>query len=149
MQEMIKVTGTPTITLVCGLSNQIKRQETIHNLVVDAGLNFFIRKIFDDFNGSVGPEIITFAAGEGTTAAQAEDTELESEISRTSISLKTIDGNEIDLFGGFIDTQAVGTLTEFGVLTDDDTLIARVVVSDPFEKTQTDFLNISWNFQIG
>jgi len=149
MQEVIKVTGTPTITLVCGISNQIKQQKTIRNLVVDAGLNFFVRKIFDDFNGSIGPEIITFAAGEGTATPQPEDTQLESEISRTSISLKIINGNEIELFGGFIDTQAVGTLTEFGVLSDDDTLIARVVVTEPFEKTQTDFLNISWNFQIG
>lgn len=149
MKEMIKVTGIPTITLVCGLTNKVKRQETIRNLVVDSGLNFFIRKIFDDFNGQVGPEIITFAAGEGVTTPQPEDTELESEIARTSVSIKTISDNEIDLFGGFIDTQAVGTLTEFGVLADDDTLIARVVVSDPFEKTQTDFLNISWKFQIG
>jgi len=147
MKDLISITGRPTITLYDRHGN-VKQSLEEDNLIVDTGKNFIIQKVFDRLNDPV-PEIDTIAAGDGTTAAAASDTSLENQLGETVISNYSVTDNEITLFATISENVATGTINELGVLTSDDTLISRIVVSTPFEKAASDFLNISWSIQIG
>jgi len=147
MKDTIQITGRPTITLYDRYGN-VKQHLEEDNLIVDAGKNFIIKKAFDRFDDPV-PEIDTIAAGDGTTAAAASDTSLENQLGETAISSYSVTGNQITLFATLSENVATGTISELGVLSNDDTLISRIVVTTPFEKTSTDFLNISWSIEVG
>lgn len=147
MKDVLKITGRPTITLYDRNGN-VKQHLEEDNLIVDTGKNFIVRKAFDQIADPV-PEINTIAAGDGTTAAAVSDTSLENQIGETVITSYDVVDNEIDLFATLSENVATGTINELGILTSDDTLISRIVVSTPFEKAASDFLNISWKIQIG
>jgi len=147
MRDYIQITGRPTITLYDQYGN-VKQHLEEDNLIVDAGKNFIIKKAFDRFDDPA-PEIDTIAAGDGTTTVTASDTSLENQIGETAISSYSVTDNQITLFSTLSENVATGTISELAVLSSDDVLISRIVVSTPFEKTTTDFLNISWSIQVG
>lgn len=147
MKDILKITGRPTITLYDSNGN-VKQHLEEDNLIVDAGKNFIVQKAFDQIS-EPAPSINTIAAGDGTTAASASDTSLENQIGETVISSYSVANNQITAFATLSENVATGTINELGILTSDDTLISRIVVSTPFEKTSTDFINISWSIQIG
>jgi len=147
MKDTIKITGRPKITLY-DIHGNVKQHLEEDNLIVDAGKNFIIKKVFDRFDDPA-PEIDTIAAGDGTTAAAASDTSLENQLGETVISNYSVTNNEITLFATLGENVATGTINELAVLSSDDVLISRIVVSTPFEKAASDFLNISWNIAIG
>jgi len=147
MRDYIQITGRPTITLYNQYGN-IKQHLEEDNLIVDTGKNFIIKKAFDRFDDPV-PEIDTIAAGDGTTAVAASDASLENQLGETIISSYSVTDNQITLFATLSENVATGTISELAVLSSDDILISRIVVSTPFEKTTTDFLNISWSIEVG
>jgi len=147
MKDSIQITGRPTITLYDQYGN-VKQHLKEDNLIVDTGKNFIIKKTFDRFDDPA-PEIDTIAAGDGTTAAAASDTSLENQLGETVISSYSVADNQITLFATLSENVATGTISELAVLSSDDVLISRIVVSTPFEKTTTDFLNISWSIEVG
>jgi len=147
MRDYIQITGRPTITLYDQYGN-VKQHLEEDNLIVDAGKNFIIKKAFDRFDDPA-PEIDTIAAGDGTTAVAASDTSLENQLGETVISSYSVADNQITLFATLSENVATGTISELAVLSSDDVLISRIVVSTPFEKTTTDFLNVSWSIQVG
>ena len=147
MKDTIQITGRPTITLYDRYGN-VKQHLEEENLIVDSGKNFIIKKAFDRFDDPA-PEIDTIAAGDGTTAVTASDTSLENQIGETVISSYSVINNQIGLFATLIENVATGTISELAVLSSDDVLISRIVVSTPFEKAASDFLNISWNITVG
>jgi len=148
MKDTIQITGRPTITLYDKYGN-VKQHLEEDNLVVDVGKNFIIKKAFDRFTGSPVPEINTIAAGDGTTTENNSDTSLENQIGETVISSYSVNGGQITLFATLGENVATGTINELAVLSDDDVLISRIVVSTPFNKAASDFLNISWSIQVG
>jgi len=148
MRDYIQITGRPTITLYDQYGN-VKQHLEEDNLIVDAGKNFIIKKAFDQFDDPA-PEIDTIAAGDGNTAAAASaDISLENQIGETAISSYSVSDNQITLFATLGENVATGTINELAVLSSDNVLISRIVVSTPFEKTTTDFLNISWSIEVG
>jgi hypothetical protein len=138
MKDTIQITGRPTITLYDKYGN-VKQHLEEDNLVVDVGKNFIIKKAFDRFTG----------AGDGTTTENNSDTSLENQIGETVISSYSVNGGQITLFATLGENVATGTINELAVLSDDDVLISRIVVSTPFNKAASDFLNISWSIQVG
>jgi len=147
MQESFTIRGVPTITLYDQYGN-VKQHLKEDNLIVDTGKNFITKKIFDRFDDPA-PEINTIAAGDGTTAAAASDTALENQIGETVINSYSVTDNETTLFATLSENVATGTISELAVLSSDDVLISRIVVSTPFEKAASDFLNISWSIEVG
>lgn len=146
--DKLDVRGTPTIRLY-DAKGSLKKCLTENNLVVDTGKNYLIRKAFDQFPGEE-PSLDVIAVGTGTTPVQSTDTSLEAQFADTTISSFTFfDANEITLVAGFIQSVGTGTINELGLLASDDTLISRIVVSESFEKSETDFLSINWKIQIG
>ena len=147
MKDSIQITGRPTITLYDQYGN-VKQHLEEDNLIVDAGKNFIIKKAFDRFDNPA-PEIDTIAAGDGNTAAASSDISLENQIGETAISSYSVSDNQITLFATLGENVATGTISELAVLSSDDVLISRIVVSTPFEKAASDFLNISWSIEVG
>jgi len=147
MKDTIQITGRPTITLY-DRHGSVKQHIEEDNLIVDAGKNFIIKKAFDRFVDP-SPEIDTIAAGDGTTPPSASDTSLESQLGETVVRSYSVTDNQVTLFATLSEDVATGTINELAVIASDDTLISRIVVSTPFEKTSTDFLNISWSIEVG
>lgn len=143
----LQVAGYPSLFLY-DQSGNLKQELHDTNLVVDSGKEFMVRKLSDEFNTGT-PVLNTIAIGSGTTLETASDTSLENQIATTTINLTTINGNEVEYIGGFIQGIGTGNITEVGLLASDGTLICRTVVSTPFNKSSTDFLNINWKIQIG
>lgn len=147
MKDVVTIRGVPTIELYDEDGN-LKQSLTDNNLIVQSGKNYFARKIINETGGDTS-DITVFSAGNGTSPASVSDSTLESQTGVTNISDYFVNGNEITFFGGFIQGAATGTVSELGVLTDNSTLISRIVLSDPFEKAESDFLNVNWKIQIG
>jgi len=148
MRDTFTVRGVPTIELYDELGN-LKQSLTQNNLIVDTGKNYFLRKIFDQFSGAE-PDLDIVALGSGTTAPALTDTSLESQFATATVNSYVFEeNNEIVLVAGFIQGSGTGTINELGLLATDDTLISRIVVDTSFDKSATDFLNVSWTFQIG
>lgn len=148
IRDTIGIRGVPTIELYDGDGN-LKQSLTENNLVVKTGTNYILRKAFDQFTSSE-PVLEVVAVGSGTTEPTIDDTSLESQFGSSTVDTYTFtEDNEILLLTGFIQGVGTGTINELGLLATDGTLISRIVVSQSFEKTETDFLNVNWQIQIG
>lgn len=148
IRDTIGIRGVPTIELYDGDGN-LKQSLTENNLVVKTGTNYILRKAFDQFT-SGEPTLEVVAVGSGTTAPTLDDTSLESQFDTSTVDTYTFtEDNEILLLTAFIQGVGTGTINELGLLATDGTLISRIVVSQSFEKTATDFLNVNWRFRIG
>ena len=148
IRDALSISGVPTIELYDEDGN-LKQSLTENNLVVKTGTNYILRKAFDQFSGTE-PALEVVAVGSGTTAPTVEDTSLESQFDTSTVdSYSFTADNEIVLLTGFIQGVGTGTINELGLLATDGTLISRIVVSQSFEKTATDFLNVNWRFRIG
>jgi len=148
MKDVFTVRGVPTIELYDRFGD-LKQSLTQDNLIVDTGKNYFLRKIFNQFSGTEF-DLDIIALGSGTTAPTLSDTSLETQFATATVNSYAFEtNNEIVVIAGFIQGSGTGTINELGLLASDDTLISRIVVDTPFDKTATDFLNVSWTFQIG
>lgn len=148
IEEEIKVTGVVDIELYSA-NGELKHQETINNLVTTAGKNFIVRKIINDAEdiGSIG-------IGSGTTPATLTDVELESELANVAVRFQFIDTIETNILfnvSTFEENVGTGTIREVGLFSDSSPqkLLCRTVVSTPFVKDATDYLNVSWKIKIG
>ena len=149
IKDTIEIQGVPTIELY-DANGRLKQSLTEKNLIVKTGKNYFLRKAFDQFNSGSEPALEVVAVGSGTTTPTIDDTSLESQFDSSTVdSYSFLADNEIVLLTGFIQGVGTGTINELGLLATDGTLISRIVVSQSFEKTATDFLNVNWSFQIG
>jgi len=119
------------------------------NLITDAGLQLCRDLIASDQNF----EPTHIAVGTGTTAADALDTALETEVFRNTITLTEVNLNEV-VFQLFItELQANGnTLTETGLFNVNavagDGLWARAILDTPIVKTASTTATITWTITL-
>lgn len=148
MIEEIKVTGIVDIELYSA-DGKIKHQETVNNLVTRAGKNFIVRKITND------PENIqTISIGSGTEPATVDDTTLDQPLATEDVRFQSIDSvnnNILVNITTFEEGVGTGTIREVGLFSDSSPakLLCRTVVTTPFVKDPTDYLNVSWKIKIG
>jgi hypothetical protein len=115
-----------------------------NNLIVTNGKNFFTRRVFE-----TSSELISSVGlGTSSTAPTLEDFQLENQVGIRPIEFPQATGNIIEVVGTFPEGVATGTINEVGLFTNEDTMISRTVLTQPFEKTDQDFLNIIWQIQI-
>jgi hypothetical protein len=148
IQEELNVVGTVEIELLAA-NGTLKHKEIVSNLVMTAGKNLFVRKIINDTEN-----ISTIAIGSGDTPATVSDTQLESELASEDVRFQFIDTqnqNVLINLSTFAEGVGTGTIREVGLLSDSTPkkLLCRTVVSTPFEKAATDYLNVSWKIKIG
>jgi hypothetical protein len=131
-------------------SGNVKASGEQNNLVMAAGKMFFVKKIADhaDVNGMTISQI---AVGTGSEAPTLADTALDSQISTMPIAFRSVENNIMTFTTTFGPGVATGTIREVGLFNDASptVLLCRMVLNNPFVKTDTDFLTLSWRIQIG
>lgn len=146
--EKLSVKGIVELELVSA-NGEVKQKQIVNNLVTTAGKNFIVRKIIDD-----SENIASIGIGSGNTAASLSDTQLESELASEDVRFQFIDTENTNILvniSTFAESVGTGTVREVGLFSDSSpkTLLCRTVVSTPFEKSATDYLNVSWKIKIG
>jgi hypothetical protein len=123
-------------------NGNIKDERKIHNLVVNTGL----AHIADQLSSSPGQTAMShMAIGTGTTAADAADTTLETELDRNALTSNTDSGAVVTYVGDWAAGDGTGAITEAGILNNSSggTLLARSVFS-VVNKGASDTLQITW-----
>lgn len=129
---------------------KVKDKREIRNLIVDAGFDAAIQQILG-LSGVQPTEFNYVAVGTGTTAANASDTALETEIgSRVQDTVPDFTSpGQGDLIVTFAAGNGTGSLTESGVLnaSSGGTLLARTTFT-AITKGASDALQITWQFTL-
>jgi hypothetical protein len=124
----------------------VKRDETLHNLITTAGRNAIVSRLAS----SPGTAVPThMAIGTGATAAAAGDTTLQTELDRNAVTSNTASANVLTMVGDWAAGDGTGAITEAGVLSASSggTLFARAVFS-VINKAAGDTLQITWTFTL-
>lgn len=145
MNTMIGIKGRARLVLR-DEHGRVKRDETVENLITDAGRDAIIARLAS----SPGTAVPThMAVGTGTTAAAAADTTLETESDRNALTSNTVSDNVLTMVGDWAAGDATAALTEAGVLSasSSGTLFSRAVFSE-INKGASDTLQITWTYTL-
>lgn len=124
-----------------GKDGKVKQEQEIRNLVVDAGLDFIASRM-----GGTSSDIMShMAIGSGTTAANAADTTLGTELGRVALTASTVTDNAIAYVATFGAGVGAGAVTEAGILNAASAgdMLCRTVFS-VVNKAADDSLQITW-----
>lgn len=154
LKDQIAVpTGQVMIELRDAKSGRLKLRETYKNMFVTAGKN----SLADALRGTTANNkgIITYCAlGTGLTAPALADVQLQTELVRKLVSVRSVSGNIATFQTFFTTSEGNGSLKEAGLFGDDadgtvnsGTLFCRVAISRT--KTSSDTLTLSWTVTIG
>ena len=140
ISENLKMTGALTVS---------KNGEVVHqirNLVVTAGRNLVAARL-----AGGGSDVTHMAVGSGTTAAEAAQTSLVSEIDRNALDVSggTVTANAVEFTSTWAEGDGTGALTEAGLFTavSAGTMLARTVFS-VVNKGVNDTITITWTVTI-
>ena len=154
LQDQIAVpTGKILIELRDAKTGRLKFQDLVKNMFVTAGKNSLADGLRGTTESTKG--IITYCAlGTGTTAPALTDTDLQTELVRKLISVRSVSGNVATFQTFFTTSEGNGTLREAGLFGDDatatansGTLFCRAAINRT--KTSSDTLTLSWAVTIG
>jgi len=146
MIESLNITGTVNLELYNKGGVKINSMN-VSNLVTTLGKNFIVRKIIND-----AEDVSTIAIGTGTTAANVNDTDLDTSLASATIlfsSVDSVDTNIVSFTTTFEEGEGTGSITEVGLFSDNSALLCRTVLTTPFEKSPTDYLTVTWKIKIG
>lgn len=150
---LIPPQGSIQVILRDGKTGKVKEVQQYKNLFVTAGKN----SLADGLRGTTANDkgIITYCAlGTGVTTPALADTDLQTELFRKEVSVRSVTNNAA-LFETFFSTsEANGTLKEAGLFGDDatdsadsGTLFCRSAINRT--KTSSDTLTLRWTVTIG
>ena len=141
LNEKLTLTGALTISV----NGEVVRD--IKNLVVTTGKELVAANLQ---GGSVTP-VTHMAVGTGSTAADAGDTGLETEIDRNALETSggTVTSNVVSYSAVWAPGDGTGALTEAGLFTaaSGGTMLARTVFL-PVNKGVDDTVTIAWDVTI-
>lgn len=131
------------------------RRYVHNNMVVTFGKNAIAQRLSGN---SAAGEITYCALGTGTTAPALGDTEMETELVRKLISVRSYSGNIFTAQTFFTTSEGNGTLREAGLFgnavgrtasstPDSGQLYCRVAINRT--KTSSDTLSLSWTVTVG
>lgn len=145
--SLLLVTGEVYLELV-GPDGEIKDEQRVRNLVVDAGENH----IADQLSSSPGQGAMShMAIGTGSTAAAFGDTTLGAETDRNALTSRTDSVNVVTYVGTWAAGDGTNSaLREAGIFNaaSNGTMLARAVYSN-IDKQAGDTLTITWTVTIG
>lgn len=145
LSDNLKLKGDVAIKLFDKDGN-IKQEENIKNLVVDAGLDFIASRMV----GTSSNVMSHMGIGSGTTAAAAGNTDLESilgsRITLTSSSATSEEVLYVASFGAGVSTGAVTESAIFNASSGGD-MLCRTTFS-VINKSSDDTLQINWTISL-
>jgi hypothetical protein len=144
VEDTIKATGEVQIKLY-NPDGSVKSEQTIPNLVVTLGKNFIASRMV----GTTPAVMSHMAVGAGTTAANAADTALGSQLGIVTLTSGTATGAVATYVASFPAGTGTGAVTEAGVFnaSTSGTLLCRTVFS-VVNKGSLDAMTITWAITI-
>ena len=132
--------------LLTGSDGKVKVNETVKNLVVDAGKGWIAARMTE---ASIPDEMSHMAVGTDNTAAAGGQTTLVTENARVALSTTTISTNTVEYVATFGAGTGTAALVEAGILNaaSGGTLLCRTVFS-VVNKGADDTLTITWTITI-
>lgn len=132
--------------LLTGSDGKVKVNETVKNLVVDAGKGWIAARMTE---ASIPDEMSHMAVGTDNTAAAGGQTTLVAEDARVALSTTTISTNTVEYVATFGAGTGTAALVEAGILNagSGGTLLCRTVFS-VVNKGADDTLTITWTITI-
>jgi len=147
IQSFVPITGEVFLELL-DENGELKMEQRVHNLVVDAGENH----IADQLSSSPGGAAMGWMAiGTGSTAAAFGDTALGAEVDRNALTSRTDSVNVVTYVGTWAAGDGTNSaLREAGIFNaaSTGTMLARAVYSN-IDKQAGDTLTITWTVTIG
>jgi hypothetical protein len=143
LTENIKVTGAVSIKLF-DKNGQLKDDRQIKNLVVAAGKTFIAARMVGTPN-----EMSHMAIGASSTAADAADTALGSELGRVALASETSSGAVVTYTATFPAGTGTGAVVEAGILNagSGGTLLCRTTFA-VVNKGVDDVMSITWQITV-
>jgi hypothetical protein len=132
--------------LLTGSDGKVKVNETVKNLVVDAGKGWIAARMTES---SIPDEMSHMAVGTDNTSAAGGQTTLVTEAARVALSTTTISTNTVEYVATFGAGTGTAALVEAGILNagSGGTLLCRTVFS-VVNKGADDTLTITWTITI-
>jgi len=129
-----------------GPDGEVKHEQTVHNLITTAGRNAIVARLASTPGTAVPTHM---AIGTGTTAANAIDTTLQTELDRNALTSNTVSANVLTMVGNWAAGDGTGAITEAGVLSavTVGTLFSRAVFT-AIPKAAGDTLQITWTYTL-
>jgi hypothetical protein len=143
--DKMKAKGKVGIVLKDKFGN-VKETREIDNLVVDTGLDYIASRM----GGTSASVMSHMALGSGTTAASANDTDLQSILgSREALDSTTVTDNTIQYVASFEAGDGTGAVTEAGIFNASTagTMLCRTVFS-VVNKAADDTMSVTWTITI-
>jgi hypothetical protein len=140
INDNLKLQGRVAMVLRDANGN-IKAEQEIRNLVVNAGLDYIASRMKD----GTATAMSHMAVGSGTTAAAAGDTALGGELGRVALTSTTVTSNAVAYVATFNAGTGTGAVTEAGILNgaSGGDMLCRTVF-DVVNKAADDTLQITW-----
>lgn len=140
MKDSIRATGEVQVK-VYAPNGDLKHEQTIPNLVVTAGKTFIASRMV----GTSSAVMSHMAVGSGSTAADAADTALGTQLGRVTLSSGTSSGAVTTYVASFPAGTGTGAITEAGIFNDGTTgtMLCRTVFS-VVNKGASDAMSITW-----
>ena len=144
-KDTSKVTGMVNVVVRDETTGAIKQEFTVPNLVVDTGLDFIASRM----KGATATVMGHTAVGTGTTAADAADTTLETELARSALASTTVTANSVAYVATYPAGTGTGALTEAGILNaaSGGTMLCRTVFA-VINKSAADSMTVTWTVTI-
>ena len=140
INDNLKLQGRVAMVLRDANGN-IKAEQEIRNLVVNAGLDYIASRMKD----GTATAMSHMAVGSGTTSAAAGDTALGGELGRVALTSTTVTSNAVAYVATFGAGTGTGAVTEAGILNgaSGGDMLCRTVF-DVVNKAADDTLQITW-----
>ena len=130
-----------------GPDGQVKHEQTVHNLIVTAGVAAIVSRLAS----SPGSAVPTHGGvGTGTTAAVAGNTVLETPLSsRVALTSNTASAGVLTMVQDYAAGVSTGAITEAGIFSasTNGTMFSRAVFT-VINKAAGDTLSITWTYTL-
>jgi hypothetical protein len=144
IHDTFKVTGKLRVALY-GPDGSLKQEHNVKNLVVTTGKEFIAARIV-----GTPTTMSHMAVGAGTTAADAADTALGSQLARVALTSSAVPfGATVRFIASFPAGTGTGAVTEAGVFDADTagTMLCRTVFA-VVNKGADDSMTITWDVTV-
>jgi len=144
--ENFKLKGDVLIEVFDPVTGELKDKREIHNLVVDAGLDFIASRMV----GTASAVMSHMAVGDDGTTPAAGDTALGSELARQALTSSTVVDNVVTYVASFGAGVGTGALEEAGIFNagSGGDMLCRTTFA-VVNKGASDGMTITWTVTAG
>jgi hypothetical protein len=143
-KDFLSATGKLSIVVNDNAGN-LKQELNVTNLVVDTGLDYIASRMKD----TSATAMSHMAIGSGTDDPADDDTTLQTELGRVSLTSTTVTSNSVEYVATFAAGTGTGAVTEAGIFNDvtAGTMLCRTEFA-VINKAAGDSMTITWTVTV-